>query len=166
MAMVKLDNEDGVKKMIDEKKQLLDRLSQTLLCESICEDIEKIDQLPIMLKQIDYVEDKSDVIKSAVECEIFHADSLRIICSQEDRNQIYIFFEMPFILSVWSEESSLLRIQAIAKGRCSIPNIEQYHWENIDFDFMNKKEILQYKKLVNMIKLYYSDIECDDMRII
>lgn len=73
---------------------------------------------------------------------------------------------MPFILSVRSEKSSLLRIQAIAKGKCSILNIEQHHWENIDFDFMNKKEILQYKKLVNMIKLYYSDIECDDMRII
>ena len=93
MAMVKLDNEDGVREMMDEKKQLLNRLSQTLLCESICEDIEKIDQLPTMLKQIDYVEDKSDVIKSAVECEIFHADSLRITCSQEDRNQIYIFLK-------------------------------------------------------------------------
>jgi hypothetical protein len=82
----------------------------------------------------------------------------------KDGESLLVSFEMPLILSTWNQEQQLLRITATATGACRIPDIGTYDWENVDFDGMNKQELLGMSKdLVEIVELHYTDVEADEM---
>ncbi len=146
-----------------DRGQLIDTLSTTLLWEVVSANIEKIDQLPIMLRDIGYVEDIDNVIAQITECEVFNSEPLEIISFDKNEESILITFEMQFVLSAWSGRKQLLRITAAATGKCRIPDIGKYDWESIDFEDLDKKELLSYEGLVDILELNYPSSECDDV---
>jgi hypothetical protein len=148
------------------RRQLVDTLSTTLLWEVVCANIEKVNQLPIILKDIGYVEDIDNVIKEITQCEVFDSEPLEVINFDKHEESILITFEMSFTLSTWIGQQQLLRITAVVMGKCRIPDIREYEWESIDFESMGKKELLSYEGLVHILELNYSSAECDDVSML
>lgn len=146
-----------------DRSQLVDTLSTTLLWEVVSAHVEKIDQLPIILKDIGYLEDIDNVIAQITTCEVFESEPLEIIDFETNEESILISFEMQFVLSAWNGSRQLLRITASAKGKCRIPDIGKYDWGSVDFEDMGKEELLSHEGLVNILELIYPDAECDDV---
>ena len=48
-------------------------------------------------------------------------------------------------------------------GTIDIPDIDSFNWNSINFDDMNKPEILSYSHLVRRITMSYEDTEADDL---
>lgn len=146
-----------------DRRQLIDTLSTTLLWEVVCANIEKINQISIILKDIGYVEDIDNIIAQITECEILDSEPLEVTSFYIHEDSILITFEMRFVLSAWSRGKQFLRITATATGQCRIPDSEKYDWRSIDFEDMDKKELLSYEGLVGILELNYSNAECDDV---
>lgn len=145
-------------------QNLLERISETLLWEVVSSCVEQCEQLPVMLNDIDYLEDKSGIIAKAVRCEITESDSFDTFDCTDYVDSLYVSFEMPFVLSVRSAESKpLVKVTATATGQCFMHDCQSPFWQNTDFDDMNKQELLSYKHLVNVTELRYSNVECDDL---
>ena len=64
---------------------------------------------------------------------------------------------MSFLLSAWHDKKSLLRITAAVSGKCSVPDVNVFDWENRDAEEAG---------IVNVLELNYVDVECDDMRVV
>ena len=148
-----------------DREQLINILSESLLWEVVAANVEKVDQIPIMLQNIDYIESIDDVISKITECEVLDSD-FHIFSFAKDEESILISFEITFLLSVWNQDQQLLKITATAIGKCRIPDIENYDWGSVDFEDMNRKELLAKGELVDIFELMYSDIEADDICII
>ncbi|MDE6476076.1 MAG: hypothetical protein K2L08_04405 [Erysipelotrichaceae bacterium] len=149
-----------------DREELLEELSESLLCEVVCLHIEKVDQIFSMLKDIHYIEDKEHVLLQVKECELLHTEDFDIVNSIIDDGNILIAFEMPFILSVWGEEDQLLRITANAVGKCKVPDIDKHNWNSIELEDMDKEALLANQNLVDIVELGYTYVECDDVRCI
>lgn len=149
-----------------DREQLVEILSTTLLQEVISANIEKINQLPVMLQDIGYIKDKVNVILQITECEVSDSEPLDIINFTQHGESLLINFEMPFILSAWTGKEQLLRITANATGKCIVPDIAKYDWASIDVENMGKEELLAKNELVDILELNYTDVECDDVSIL
>ena len=148
-------------KFIDE---VLPIIADTLLVELISERAEKLEYLPVILQDINYLEDKEAVIASATECEMFDTQELEMIEVAQEENAVRVAYEMPCILSVWKDEIQLLRITTAVTGVCVISGISEVAWDEIDFESMDHNELLGYKGLVDMKELSFVQTECDDVR--
>ncbi len=146
-----------------DRNKLTELLSTTLLWEVVVLNIEKKDQLSIMLYDIDYIQDKDNVIMKVEECEVLDSEGLDIIDVQIENGDLLIDFEMEFILSVWSGKQQLLRITATAVGKCKVAEIDKYDWWNMKLEDMGKEELLANKELVHILKLNYIEVECDEV---
>lgn len=149
-----------------DREQLVEILSTTLLQEVVSANIEKVNQLPAMLQDIGYIEDKVNVILQITESDVFDSEPLDIINFTQHGESLLITFEMPFILSAWTGKEQLLRITATATGKCIVPDIAKYDWASIDVENMGKEELLAKNELVDILELNYTDVECDDVSIL
>lgn len=144
------------------REELVEILSP-LLWEVVSLRVEQLDQLPIMLKDIGYLDDKDSMISEVTHCEIFVSDEFNVEGFVVKNNNILVTYEMPFVLSAWSERTQLLRITGTALGVCSVPDIEHYDWSNKDFGEMRKGELLEYQSLVDILECKCDYVECDDV---
>lgn len=147
-----------------DNEQLIELLSETLLFEVIAAKVEEVDQLPVMLQNIGYIEELENVLSKITFCEAFESD-LDIIHFNQEGESILITYQLTFLLSAWHHNQQLLRITASATGTCQIPGIESYDWKSVDFEGMNKKELLANRGLVNIVELDYSDVEADGVNL-
>lgn len=144
------------------KEQLIDILSETLLWEVVAANVEQVDQLPNMLQNISYIANKEHIISKITECEVLDSD-FHILRFIKDGESILITFEISFLLSVWNQKKQLLRITAAASGKCRIPDIGNYDWDSVDFESMDRLELLANGELVDILELNYTDVEADDV---
>lgn len=149
-----------------EIKEVIEILSTTLIWEVISEKVENLNQLPIMLGDSRYIENKDTTISQITRCEVLDSESLEIIGFTNYDESIFVVFEMPFVLSAWNESKQLLRITATVTGKYSVPDSKKYDWDNIDFENMGKKELLEYKELVDILEINYQFVECDDISVL
>jgi hypothetical protein len=47
-------------------------------------------------------------------------------------------------------------------GEAEIPDMDSYNWNGIEFDSLNRIQILEYSHLIKKISLSYEDIKVDD----
>lgn len=146
-----------------EREEFVNVLAESLIWEVIGAYVEQCDQLPIMLQDINYLEDKDDFIRRANFCEITVADEFNVMRYSVDKDKILIEFDFSFVMSVFSEENALLRVTACAEGSCKVADINAFDWSQMDFEDMDKQELLSYKDLVESIELHYVQVECDDV---
>ncbi|MED1117003.1 hypothetical protein [Bacillus paramycoides] len=141
------------------EQEKIDILAETLLEEVITQKVEMIEQLPLMLKGIDYLDDWAEVISKTTECEILESDAPSVMNFFAVGEKVLIELEMPCLISTWQDREQLLRITTTVKARCLVSHAEVFDWSN-----MNKKELLKRQKDVEFVELNYIDTECDDIR--
>lgn len=145
------------------REQLLENLSETLLWEVISAKVEEVNQLPVMLKDIGYIDGKDEMIPTITRCEILDSEPFGVTDFSVDGDRICIHFEMPFVLTAWKNKDEIWRITSAAAGTCSVPDIETLNWEEIKFEDMNRIELLERKNLVEISELNYVETECEDV---
>lgn len=146
-----------------DREELVNKLAESLLWEVVVSYIEQCDQVPSMLEDIHYLKDKEDFLCKINSCEVFDSESFDVINFSVVNDKIQIEFECLFIMNACGDEDVLLRITGCAKGTCTIADTNVFDWAKIDFEDMNRLEILSYKNLVEKIDLHYTDVECDDV---
>lgn len=146
-----------------ERKNLVEILSSTLLWETISANVEKLNQLPIMMKNIGYLGNEESIISRVTRCEILDSEFYNVLNFYVDGDKIRVEFDMPYILSAWADKEQLLRVSSVATGTCFIPDMCTYSWDICKFSKMNKNELLQYQSLVEIEELKYIETECDDV---
>ncbi len=147
------------------REDLVKDLRESLLWQVVKSNVEQLSQLHIMLKGIDYLDNKSDLISKITRCEVIKSEEFKVRKIDIEGSKILVYYTIPsFIIVAWSKESKLLRITATMKGLVAIPDIDQYDWYSKDFNDMSKEELLENKSLVYILETSYENIECDDMR--
>lgn len=144
-------------------QELIESISETFLWEVVSAHIEQPRFLPEMLVNIGYLDNKDEKIKKVDGMEIMDSEPLEILYSVAENGRISFGFEMPFVLIVKSGKEQLLRITAVAAGKCSIPDENAFSWSVFDWDEMNKQELLAHKDLAEFSVLNFEDAECDDL---
>lgn len=147
-------------------EQLVKKLATTLLWDVISLKVEQKNQIPIMLKEVYYLEEKDNLMTQIKKCEVIDSDPLEIIDFIIDGEKILVEFEMQFILSVWSEKKQLLRITAISIGKCTLPGNTLCNWENIDIESLGKDGWIENQNLVKVLEINYTDVECEYISIL
>lgn len=144
-------------------QELIESISETFLWEVVSAHIEQPRFLPEMLVNIGYLDNKDEIIKKVDGMEIMDSEPLEILYNIAENGKITFGFEMPFVLVAKSGKEQLLRITAVAAGKCSIPDENAFNWSAFDWDDMNKQELLAHKDLAEFSLLNFEDAECDDL---
>ena len=146
-------------------QDLLDKLSETFLWETVSAYIEQSRFLPDMLRNVGYIENKDKVIQKVDNMEVQDSKPLEIFDINAKNGKISFGFEMPFVLIAKSGKEQLLRITATAVGQCSIPDENAFDWSAFDWDNMSKPEILSHKDLAEFSGVRFEQVECDDLTV-
>lgn len=144
-------------------QELIESISETFLWEVVSAHIEQPRFLSEMLSGVGYLDNKDEIIQRVDGMEIMDSEPLLILYSVAENGRISFGFEMPFVLIAKSGREQLLRITAIAAGKCSIPDENAFDWNAFDWDDMNKQELLAHKDLAEYSLLNFEDAECDDL---
>lgn len=147
-------------------QELIESISETFLWEVVSAHIEQPRFLSEILVNIGYLGNKDEIIKKVDGMEIMDSEPLEILYSVAENGRISFGFEMPFVLIAKSGREQLLRITAIAAGKCSIPDESAFDWSAFDWDDMNKQELLAHKYIVEFSLLNFEDAECDDLTVV
>ena len=116
------------------------------LLDIVCEKIEQVSELPEMLKNIGYLDNKETLIEQTTACEILDISDSVITDQRVSENKVLIDCEIDFILQTFIDHKIVWRVQAAAKVRLSAP-------EDEIFD----------PGLVDIQSIEYIDVECDDL---
>lgn len=146
------------------KEELINDILSDFLWEVVGNKTEEVKNLPQMLKDISYLDDKEDIIAKTTECEIQTSDNFDIINSYEKNECIVIECEMDFIMHTFIEEENIWSITGVTKCEISIPGIEGYDWEIFKTD-AEKDDLLSHKDIVNFINISFDWVECDCMSL-
>lgn len=137
-------------------QELLEELTENLLPEFLCEYIENVkenNQVPIILKDIDYIENKEEIILSIQGIEVLNMEDLvfehKIII-----NDLFIDFETSLDLSMFNEEYFIMTTTSL-KGSIIITNYKRHF-------FIDKTDLLMEKSILENLKLQYLNVECSD----
>lgn len=147
-------------------QELLESISETFLWEVVSAYIEQPRFLPEMLADIGYLDNKDELIQKVNGMEIMDSEPLEILYNVTENGRISFGFEMPFVLIAKSGQEQLLRITAIAAGKCSIPDENAFDWSAFDWDDMNRPQLLEHKDLAEFQLLNFEDAECDDLTVV
>lgn len=72
-------------------------------------------------------------------------------------------YEMPAVILAKSDDDSVcFYVTTLCTGEAEIPDMDSYNWNGIEFDSLNRTQILEYSHLVKKIILSYEDIKVDD----
>lgn len=140
---------------------LLNTVLDTFLLECVGDRVEEPSEVPRMLKDIAYLDNKDELISKITECEILDVDDYEIKNYSVVTDNIKIEYEMSFILQVYADADAFWRIQGTAQCVFSIPGPEAYDWSIFQNDNMNKQQLLAHKDLLNFESFTYDFIECD-----
>ena len=116
------------------------------LLDIVCEKIEQVSELPEMLKNIGYLDNKETLIEQTTACEILDISDSVITDQRVSENKVLIDCEIDFILQTFIDHKIVWRVQAAAKVRLSAPEDENYDPEFVDVQ-----------------SLEYIDVECDTL---
>lgn len=140
-----------------------DEIVETVLWENVSNYVEQVNELGKMLENISYI-DKS-IYGSITRCEVLDSEELCVLDTEATNGKIEVTFEMPFVLTCWKEKEQLLRITACIKGICVIPDESSFDYSAVDFSGMNRQELLEYGKIVELQGVEYFDVEVEDTSI-
>lgn len=133
-------------------------LAEDFLLNYMGDKIEEVSELPKMINNIGYIDNKEELLLQTTECEILDIGEYRIkkydICGEE----INVQFDMSFIIQSFVNTKFIWRIQGTVDSDIMIKNDMSYCFENFDPD--NYKE---YSDLISVKKLKYYDMECDTL---
>ncbi|MDE7478547.1 MAG: hypothetical protein K2M91_11460 [Lachnospiraceae bacterium] len=142
---------------------LLNDILDEFLLECVCDKIEDVSELPKMLKGINYLDRKQEIITQTTRCEIIDGDDAFIENYFVSGNEIQIQYELTYILQTLINTKAIWRVQGCAQIELLIPDTDSADWAV--FDNVQTKDFSayyeKYKGLVRFRDIVYQDVECD-----
>ena len=148
---------------INSNEELIEVIGEGLLWDIVGDYIESdVKHIQTEISKLAYIE--LDNIQKITSAEVLDSEEFVITEFLEKNGILNIEFEMPAIIIAGSEnEDVCFRITTVCTGTVEIPDIDSYDRQSIDFEDMNKDEILSYSDLVKIINVSYEDTEADDL---
>lgn len=142
---------------------LLFNTLEEFLLECVCDKIEKLSELPEMLSDIGYLDNKQELILKTTRCEILDTDDAFIENYFVSGSEIHIQYELVFILQTFIDSESVWRIQGSMQSELTLPDTASVDWSVFEpqnnTPFFEKFNI--YKEFVHFQNIVYKNIECD-----
>ena len=148
--------------MNDEISDLLNNTLEEFLLECVSDKIEEVLELPRMLKDIDYLDNKQEIINKTTKCEILDVEDSFVEKYFLAENEIHIQYKLDFIMQTFIDSEYVWRVQGCAQAELSIPDISVVDWSV--FDTQNNDFWEQYRKhkeSVHFLNICYTQMECD-----
>ena len=148
---------------IMDNNELADMIGEAFLWDVVSEYVgNDIENIKDELRQLGYI-DKSNVEK-ITRAEVHESDEFIITDFEEQDGHLTIHFEMPAVINAkGSSNEYLFSVTTYCKGTLRIPDADSYDWDALDFDDMNRYDILAHSDLVNILDIQYEDTEADDL---
>lgn len=124
-------------------EHLTDEDIEALVWNFVSEYLEKTENLPVLLKDIGYIDDLESLFNEIDFLEDFDSE-IEINNINESDDSIAVSFDINAIISAWRDQNQLLRITVNAVGTCLIKSSES----------------------IEMVDIQYNNVECDDIRAI
>lgn len=141
---------------------LLNDTLEDFLYECVSDKIETVSELPEMLKEIGYLENKQELMDKITWCEVLDAENTSAEDGSVSENRIYFHYELDFILQTFIDSQFLWRVQGCAQFELSIPDSSRVDWTVFDAPNSNFSEQYEkHKELVIFHNIVYTEIECD-----
>lgn len=148
--------------MNDEISDLLNNTLEEFLLECVGDKIEEVLELPKMLKDINYLDNKQEIINKTTKCEILDVEDSFIEKYFLAENEIHIQYKLDFIMQTFIDSEYVWRVQGSAQAELSIPDTSVADWSV--FDTQNNDFWEQYRKhkeSVHFQNISYTQMECD-----
>ena len=141
-------------------KELVEEVLYDFLWEVVGDKTEDVDNLPNLLKDINYLDDKEVYLSKITRCEIFNCDEFNINKITDEGSSIVVECEMPYIMSARIEKEAVWSITATTKAQVKIPGVNDYDWTLIE-NAVSKQDLLKYKDIVTFKDIQFDWVECD-----
>lgn len=142
---------------------LNDTLDEFLL-QCVSDKIEELSELPKMIKDIGYLENKQEFIEKTTQCEIFDTDQWAVKNYSVSGSEIHIQYEIIFILQTFINSEFIWRVTGSAQAEFSILDADSVDWSVFDEGNNNFWEnYKKYKDLVHFQNIVYDQVECDTL---
>ena len=148
---------------IDSNDELVEIIGEGLLWDIVGNYAEThLEFLKEALRPLGYI-DYEDVDKITF-AEVRESDEFIINDFSAQEGILTVEYEMPAgILAENDDGSVCFHVTTWCTGQVEIPDIDSYNWNRIEFDSLNRPQILAYSHLVKAIRLSYEDTEADDL---
>ena len=145
---------------------LLNDVLEEYLLECVSEKIEEISELPKMLKDINYLDDKQELLNKTTKCEILDVDENFVDDYCVSGNEIHIQYELSFILQTFIDSEFIWRVQGCARSELTIPDTNSMDWSVFDPQDDNfSDDYDKFRELVHFQKISYQEMECDTLYV-
>lgn len=148
---------------IDSNDELVEIIGEGLLWDIVGNYAEThLELLKEALRPLGYI-DYEDVDKITF-AEVRESDEFIVNEFSAKEGILTVEYEMPAgILAKNDDGSVCFHVTTWCTGEVEIPDINSYNWNDIEFDSLNRLQILAYSNLVKTIRLSYEDTEADDL---
>ena len=146
--------------------QLLNDTLDEFLLECVGKKIEEISELPKMLKDIGYLDDKQELLDKTTECEILDIVDYSIENYSLSENEIHIRYSLDFIMQTFIDSEYIWRVQGFAQLEFSIPDTSKVDWSVFELQDDNNvfwEQYEKHKEFVRFQNIIYEEIECDTL---
>lgn len=145
---------------------LLNDSLKDFLLECVGSKIEEVSELPKMVKDIGYLDDKQELLDKTTECEVLDIPDFLIENYSLSGNEIHIEYGMGFIMQTFINSEFIWRVQGWARVEFSIPDTGKADWSVFESlgnnnDFWEQYE--KHKELVQFQNIVYEEVECDTL---
>ncbi len=148
---------------INSNDKLIEIIGEGLLWDIVGNYVEiHLELLKEALRPLGYI-DYEDVDKITF-AEVRESDEFIVneFCAKD--GILTVEYEMPAGILAKNDDSSVcFHVTTWCTGEVEIPDINSYNWNSIEFDSLNRPQILAYRNLVKTIRLSYEDTEADDL---
>lgn len=143
-------------------EELLNDTLEEYLMEFVGDKVEDVAELPNMLKDIGYLDNKEELIAKTTYCEILEPGDAEVEDCEEDGGDIHLTYVFDYIMQTFIKDDFIWRIQGTIRAELTITDADSVDWsefEDGDFDELYDK----FKELVRFDKVKYDFIECDTL---
>ncbi|MDE6566292.1 MAG: hypothetical protein K2K70_00995 [Lachnospiraceae bacterium] len=147
--------------------ELLNDTLDEFLLECVSKKIEEVSELPKMLKDITYLDDKQKLLDQTTKCEMLDVDDYSILNYSLSENEIHIQYDIAFVLQSFIDSEYVWRVQGAAQVEFSIPDTSKVDWSVFESRDDNNNVFWEryekYKEYVQFQNIIYEEIECDTL---
>ena len=148
---------------INRNEELVEMIGEAFLweiiSEYICTDVKKMKE---ELSRIGYIE--LEDVEKIISAEVLESDEFVITKFSTKGGILTVGFEMPAIIIAESDNGDVcFRVTTTCTGTVEIPDVDSYDWRSMDFEKMNRYDILSHSNLAKIIAIFYEDTEVDDL---
>lgn len=142
---------------------LLNQTLQEFLLQCVSDKIEELPELPVILKDIEYLDNKEALISQTTCCEILDTENAAIEHYEKNCREIHIQYGLNFILQTLIHDEFTWRVQGYAQAEFTIPASRTIDWSvfAVSTNFWTQYE--KHKRLVRFQRVTYVDVECDSL---